>query len=163
MKSNLESLESLKFSHFNKDGLPQMVDVGNKADTHRLAIARCSIKMKKETIELIKNKGIKKGDVLSVAQVAGILGAKKTSDIIPMTHNIFLTAVNLKFEVLADEIIIESEVKTFGKTGVEIEALTSVAIAGLTIYDMCKSVDKDMTITNVQLIKKLGGKSGDKK
>ncbi|NLX62240.1 MAG: cyclic pyranopterin monophosphate synthase MoaC, partial [Tissierellia bacterium] len=118
------------------------------------------IRMKKETIALIKEGLIEKGDVLSVAQVAGIMASKRTSDLIPMCHNIFLTGTNIKFNILEDAIEIKAEVKTVGKTGVEMEALTAVSLAALTIYDMCKAVDKGMVIEEIKLMEKYGGKSG---
>ncbi len=154
-------MEENKLTHFNENGRSRMVDVSEKADTERVAIAKGSILMKPETIELIKEGKMKKGDVLSVAQVGGIMGAKKTSDIIPMCHNIFLTGCNIEFEIKENEIIIEATSKTYGKTGVEMEALSAVSICALTIYDMCKAVDKEMKITNIRLVKKTGGKSGD--
>ena len=138
-----------------------MVNVGDKDETKRTAIARGTIKMKKETVDLIKDGLIKKGDVLSVAQVGGIMGVKRTSDLIPMCHNIFITGSDIKFNVLEEEIEIEATVSTLGKTGVEMEALTAVMTTALTIYDMCKAVDKDMVVDNVRLVKKTGGKSGD--
>lgn len=150
----------MEFTHFNENGRAYMVEVTDKKDTKRLAIAKGKIKMKKETIKKIKEGLIKKGDVLSVAQVAGIMGSKKTSEIIPMCHNIFLTGLDINFKILENEIEIESVVKTYGKTGVEMEALTAVSVAALTIYDMCKSVDKEMVISDIRLIKKVGGKSG---
>jgi cyclic pyranopterin phosphate synthase len=150
----------MAFTHFNENGRAYMVEVTDKSDTYRVAVARGEIVMKPSTIEAIQNSGIKKGDVLNVAQVAGIMGAKKTSDVIPMCHPLMLTGVNLNFEVLEDRIIIEGTVKTHGKTGVEMEALTAVSVAGLTIYDMCKAIDKDMVIGSVRLIEKTGGKSG---
>jgi len=150
----------MNFTHFNEDGRAHMVEVSEKLDTKRVAIARGSIKMKRETVELIQQGLIRKGDVLSVAQVGGIMGAKKTSDLIPMCHNIFISGANVRFNITEEGIDIEGEVKTIGKTGVEMEALTAVSMAALTIYDMCKAVDKDMVIENVRLIKKTGGKSG---
>ena len=150
----------MKFTHFNESGRAHMVEVGAKDDTKRAAIARGRIVMKEETLEMIKAGLIKKGDVLSVAQIAGIMGAKKTSDLIPMCHNIFLTGADLRFNLLKNAVEVEAEVKTTGKTGVEMEALTAVSLACLTIYDMCKGVDKDMIIEDVKLIKKTGGKSG---
>ena len=150
----------MEFTHFNESGRAHMVEVGAKDDTKRAAIARGRIVMKKETLEMIKTGLIKKGDVLSVAQIAGIMGAKKTSDLIPMCHNIFLTGADLRFNLLEDSVEIEAEVKTTGKTGVEMEALTAVSLACLTIYDMCKGVDKDMVIEDIKLIKKTGGKTG---
>ncbi|WP_347709080.1 cyclic pyranopterin monophosphate synthase MoaC [Clostridium sp. C8-1-8] len=151
----------MEFSHFNEEGRAHMVNVSDKIDTKRVAVARGTIKMKKETIRLIKEGLIKKGDVLSVSQVGGIMGAKKTWELIPMCHNILLTGSDISFEVKEEEIEIEATVTTIGKTGVEMEALTAVNIAALTIYDMCKAVDKDMVITDVRLIKKTGGKSGE--
>lgn len=150
----------MEFTHFNEKGRAHMVEVGEKEDTKRIAKARGKIKMKKETVDAIKNGMIKKGDVLSVSQIGGIMGAKKTSDIIPMCHNIFLTGADINFKINENEIEIESKVKTTGKTGVEMEALMAVNIAAMTIYDMCKAIDKDMTITDVRLIEKTGGKSG---
>lgn len=150
----------MEFTHFNENGRAHMVNVSGKDDTERIAVARGKIKMKKETIEKIKEGLIKKGDVLSVAQVAGIMGGKKCSDIIPMCHNIFISGLDIRFNILGDEIEIESEARTIGKTGVEMEAISAVTIAAMTIYDMCKSVDKDMVIHDIRLIKKSGGKSG---
>ncbi len=149
------------FTHFNQEGRAHMVEVGDKDITKRTAVATGRIRMKPETIEMIKQGQMKKGDVLAVSQVAGIMGAKKTSDIIPMCHNIFLTGANIRFNIQEDYIELEAEVKTTGKTGVEMEALTAASIACLTIYDMCKAVDKDMIIEDIKLIKKTGGKSGD--
>lgn len=151
----------MDFTHFNEEGRAHMVNVGEKGDTKRLAIARGKITMKLETVEKIRQGLIKKGDVLSVAQVGGIMAAKKTSDLIPMCHNIFLTGSDIRFNILNDGIEVEAEVSTFGKTGVEMEALTAVSLACLTIYDMCKAIDKKMLIEDIRLIKKTGGKSGD--
>lgn len=151
----------MEFTHFNSDGRAYMVEVTDKDETKRVAIAEGFISMNEETLEKLTEGRIKKGDVLSVAQVAGIMGVKKTSELIPMCHNIFLTGANIEFRVEENGVYIKSEVKTVGKTGVEIEALTGVSIAALTIYDMCKSVDKGMTIEYVRLLKKTGGKSGD--
>ena len=150
----------MELTHFNEDGRAHMVEVGEKEDTKRRAIARGRIRMKGETLEKIKEGTVKKGDVLSVAQIAGIMGSKKTSDLIPMCHNILLTGANIKFNITSDAIEVEAEVKTTGKTGVEMEALTAVSVTCLTIYDMCKSIDKDMVIEDIKLIKKTGGKSG---
>lgn len=138
-----------------------MVDVGSKDDTNREATASARIKMKKETIAMIRDGQMKKGDVLSVAQVGGIMGAKRTSDIIPMCHNIFISGVDIDFKLHEDEIEILAAAKTRGKTGIEMEALTAVSVAALTIYDMCKAVDKEMVISDIMLIKKTGGKSGN--
>lgn len=151
----------MELTHFNEHGKAKMVDVSEKSDTKRTAIAKGSIKMNPKTIEVIKQGKIKKGDVLSVAQIGGIMGAKKTWDLIPMCHNIFLSGSDINFNILEDEIEIEATVSTIGKTGVEMEALTAVSIAALTIYDMCKAIDKDMVINNIRLIKKVGGKSGE--
>ncbi|WP_315068042.1 cyclic pyranopterin monophosphate synthase MoaC [uncultured Clostridium sp.] len=151
----------MEFTHFNEKGRAHMVNVSEKDETKRVAIARGLIKMKKETVDLIKDGLIKKGDVLSVAQIGGIMGIKKTSDLIPMCHNIFITGSDINFNIGEEEIEIEATVSTVGKTGVEMEALTAVTTAALTIYDMCKAVDKDMVMENVRLIKKTGGKSGE--
>ena len=155
-------MKETKFNHFNEKGRARMVDVGGKKDTERIAIAQGEVAMQMETLKLIKESKITKGDVFAVAQIAGILSAKKTSQIIPMCHPLMLTSINLDFKIneKANKIIIKSTVKTIGKTGVEMEALTAVAIAALTIYDMCKAVDKGMTIENIKLIEKSGGKSG---
>lgn len=149
----------MEFTHFNEYGKAKMVDVSEKNETKRVAIAKGSIKMNPKTIEMIKNNQMKKGDVLSVAQIGGITGAKKTWDIIPMCHNIFLTGSDIKFNILEDEIEVEATVSTVGKTGVEMEALTAASVAMLTIYDMCKAVDKEMVIGNIRVMKKIGGKS----
>lgn len=150
------------FTHFNESGRAKMVDVGAKDDTKRVAKASCYIEMKKETLDAILEGQIKKGDVLSVAQVGGIMGSKKTSEIIPMCHNIFLTGCDIDFEIDRDKnrIYIIAESKTTGKTGVEMEALTAASIAALTIYDMCKAIDREMIIGDVKLLEKQGGKSG---
>lgn len=147
-------------THFNEKGLARMVEVSSKEATHRVAVARGSICMKPETIVAVKNASIKKGDVIQVAQIGGIMGAKRTSELIPMCHPLMLTGVDLNFDVLASEIVIESVVQTVGVTGVEMEALTAVTIAALTIYDMCKAIDKEMVIGEIRLIEKTGGKSG---
>ncbi|MFQ9311577.1 MAG: cyclic pyranopterin monophosphate synthase MoaC [Paraclostridium sordellii] len=151
----------MEFTHFNEYGKAKMVDVSEKNETKRVAIAKGSIKINPKTIEMIKNNQMKKGDVLSVAQIGGITGAKKTWDIIPMCHNIFLTGSDIKFNILEDEIEVEATVSTVGKTGVEMEALTAASVAMLTIYDMCKAVDKEMVIGNIRVMKKIGGKSGE--
>lgn len=151
----------MKFTHFNEEGRAKMVEVTDKNETKRIAIAEGFIKMNKETLNRLKEGTIKKGDVLSVAQIGGIMGIKKTSELIPMCHNIFLTGADINFKVVENGVYIKSEVQTFGKTGVEIEALTGVSIAALTIYDMCKSVDKGMEIEYIRLLKKTGGKSGN--
>lgn len=151
----------MEFTHFNKNGRAHMVEVGDKEVTKRIATASGKIIMKKETLDRIKEGQIKKGDVLSVSEIAGIMGAKQTSNLIPMCHNIFLSGANIDFNFIEDGVQVQATVKTEGKTGVEMEALTAVSIACLTIYDMCKAIDKDMIINDIKLIKKSGGKSGD--
>jgi len=155
-------MKEKKLTHFNREGRAQMVDVGNKEDAQRVAIAEGTVLMQPETLNMIKDNKIAKGDVLGVAQVAGIMAAKKTSEIIPMCHPLMLSGVEINFTINENEnkIIIQSKVKTVGKTGVEMEALTAVAAAGLTIYDMCKAVDRGMTIESIYLLEKSGGKSG---
>lgn len=152
----------MNFTHFNEKGKAKMVDVGEKQSTRRVAIARGDIVMKRQTLIKIKEGQMKKGDVLAVAQVAGIMGAKKTSDLIPMCHNILITGSDINFEIdeLKNTIHIEVQVTTIGQTGVEMEALSAVSTAALTIYDMCKAVDKGMVIENIRLMEKTGGNSG---
>lgn len=149
-------------THFNKQGRPKMVDVSEKDVTHRVAIARGKISMKTETLNKIVSGDMKKGDVLSTAQIGGIMGGKMTSSIIPMCHNIMINGLNINFEIdeKNNSIIIESTAKTDSKTGIEMEALTAVSIAALTIYDMCKAIDRSMEISDIKLIEKSGGKSG---
>jgi cyclic pyranopterin phosphate synthase len=139
-----------------------MVDVTAKNETVRVAVARGEVQMRPETLQAIKDGGIAKGDVLAVAQVAGILAAKQTGSLIPMCHPLFITGADISFllDEAASKVEIQATVKTTGKTGVEMEALTAVSVAGLTIYDMCKAIDKGMVIDNVRLIEKTGGKSG---
>ena len=150
-------------THINDKGYSKMVDISGKDDTTRKAIATCKIYMNKETIQRIKFGGIKKGDVLSVAQVAGIMGAKNTPINIPMCHQINLVGCDLEFNIDEEKNYIQvfATTKSVGKTGVEMEALSSVSIAALTIYDMCKAIDKSMVISEIKLIEKTGGKSGD--
>jgi cyclic pyranopterin phosphate synthase len=152
----------MDFTHVNEQGRARMVDVSAKDDSERVAIARAVISMQPETLALIKSGGIKKGDVLAVAQVAGIMGAKQTSSLVPMCHPLMLTSVDLNFEIDNDNscIIITSVVKTTGKTGVEMEAITGAAVAAITIYDMAKAVDRWMEISEIKLLEKWGGKSG---
>lgn len=149
-------------THLGKHGRAKMVDVSEKKITAREAVAKGLIKMEKETLDLIKTCGVKKGDVLAVAQVAGIMGAKKTCDIIPMCHPIQIAGVDIDFKIDEKNSTIEilATTKTMDRTGIEMEALTAVAIAALTIYDMCKSVDRTMEIKEIKLVKKTGGKSG---
>ena len=152
-----------RLTHIDESGKASMVDVGWKPDTERVAVARGAITMQPETLELIKTNNFKKGDVLGVARVAGIMGAKNTSQLIPLCHPLPLTQVAVDFELDDDNsaVNITATAKTTGKTGVEMEALTAVSVAALTIYDMCKSVDRAMRIEGVRLVKKTGGKSGD--
>jgi len=149
------------FTHLNENGRAKMVDVSAKPDTLRTAVAGGVIHMTPEMIQQVREHGIKKGDVLAVAQVAGIMAAKKTSDLIPMCHPIMISGVDLDFAVRDTEIEAIATVRTTGPTGVEMEALTAVSTALLTIYDMCKALDKGMVIENIHLVSKTGGKSGD--
>lgn len=151
-----------ELTHINDQGRAKMVDVSGKADTERIGVASGRIQMKPETLELITGQKIKKGDVLAVAQVAGIMAAKKTWETIPMCHPLLLTGVDIRFEIHQEtsEIEIVASVKTTGKTGIEMEALNAVSAALLTIYDMCKAVDRGMVIREIMLIEKDGGKSG---
>lgn len=152
----------IRLTHFNDQGRARMVDVSDKPVTVRIAIAEGRVTMAPETLRRIQERSIAKGDVLAVAQIAGIQAAKKTSDWIPMCHPLPLTGVNIEFEDNGiDTLTIRAEVKTTGKTGVEMEALTAVSAAALTVYDMCKALQKDMVISQVQLLIKTGGKSGD--
>ncbi|SMC76184.1 cyclic pyranopterin monophosphate synthase MoaC [Sporomusa malonica] len=153
----------MELTHFNNSGKARMVDVTVKDETKREAVAEGRITMKQSTLSLVKQGAMGKGDVLGVAQVAGVMGAKRTWDLIPMCHPLLLTGVNLEFAIddIANAVEIRAVVKTTGKTGVEMEALTAVSVAALTIYDMCKAVDKGMTIEYVRLRAKSGGKSGD--
>jgi cyclic pyranopterin phosphate synthase len=151
-----------ELTHFDRAGNARMVDVSAKDETARVAVAGGSIVMRQATLELIMAGGIKKGDVLSVARLAGIMGAKRTADLIPLCHPIALSAVavELTCDPARNAVDITATCKVAGRTGVEMEALTAVAVAALTVYDMCKAVDRGMTITEVCLIKKSGGKSG---
>ena len=151
----------MDFSHINEQGRAHMVDVTDKSETFRTASASCTVSVSKSTMELIKSGGIKKGDVLSVAQVAGIMAAKHTPDIIPMCHPLSLTSADIGFTLTDTEIHITSEVKCKGVTGVEMEALTAVSAAALTVYDMCKAVQRDIVISDIMLLHKSGGKSGE--
>lgn len=151
-----------KLTHLNEKGRAKMVDVSNKDVTERFAKAKACVKLNEETFNLILNQGIKKGDVLSVSQVAGIMASKNTSSIIPMCHPIMLTGADIDFILHKEsfEIEIIAKTKCTEKTGVEMEALTAVSIAALTIYDMCKAVQRDIEITDIKLLEKTGGKSG---
>jgi cyclic pyranopterin phosphate synthase len=152
-----------KLSHIDDQGKARMVDVGSKDVTDRVAVAGAEIHMEQSTLELVQSGGFDKGDVLGVARVAGVMAAKKTSDLIPLCHPLALTQVLVEFENLepATGLLVRSTVKTSGKTGVEMEALTAASVAALTVYDMCKAVDRSMTIDKVRLLRKSGGKSGD--
>lgn len=151
-----------KLSHFDKEGRARMVDVGAKPITEREAVASGRVIMKPETLRRIKDKEIEKGDVFAVARVAGIMAAKKTSDLIPMCHPLTIENVEIEFQenMEKSEVIIHTKVKYTGKTGVEMEALVATATAALTIYDMCKAVDRGMILSEIKLLKKSGGKSG---
>ena len=152
-----------KFTHFDNSGNARMVDVSEKNKTERVAIAVSKIKVSKETLELIKEGKIGKGDVLGVARVAGIMASKQTSNLIPMCHPLMISSCNIDFEINDEEksIEIKATVKIVDKTGVEMEALTAATISALTIYDMCKAIDKRMVIECTHLLKKTGGKSGE--
>ena len=150
----------MEFSHINEQGRARMVDVTEKESTFREAIAEGTVIVNPDTMALIKSGGIKKGDVLAVAQVAGIMAAKKTSDIIPMCHPLMLSGVDINFELSDTEISIRAAVKCKGSTGVEMEALSAVSAAALTVYDMCKAVQRDIEIQNIRLHYKSGGNSG---
>jgi cyclic pyranopterin phosphate synthase len=150
-------------THFNKDGKAIMVDVTEKKETERVAIAKGTITTNLETYKKIKEGTIQKGDVLGIARVAGIMAAKKTSELIPMCHPLFITGAEINFDFKDEDLTIETtaKIKIFGKTGVEMEALTAVSTSLLTIYDMCKAMDKSMVINNIRVCKKTGGKSGE--
>ena len=152
-----------KLTHFDNSGNARMVDVSEKNETARVAVAVSKIKVSRETLELIENGKIGKGDVLGVARIAGIMASKQTSNLIPMCHPLMITSCNVDFEINKEESSIEitATVKIVDKTGVEMEALTAATVSALTIYDMCKAVDKRMMISNIHLIEKTGGKSGD--
>ncbi|MBQ8831102.1 MAG: cyclic pyranopterin monophosphate synthase MoaC [Oscillospiraceae bacterium] len=151
------------FTHFNEEGRAKMVDVGEKPQSHRTAVAAARVLVNPDTFALIKSGGMKKGDVLTVAQVAGIMGAKKTPDIIPMCHPVMINGIDMNLS-LNEELCcveIEASVSCGGKTGVEMEALSAVSTAALTVYDMCKAVQKDIVISDIRLISKTGGVHGD--
>ena len=152
-----------KLTHLDEHGQARMVDVGHKPDTERIAIARGEVHMLKSTLELIRAGHIKKGDVLTIAQIAGITASKRTSDLIPLCHPLPLTKVDvdLALDDAIPGIVITATAKTIGKTGVEMEALTAVSVAALTVYDMAKAAEKTMRIQNIRLIEKHGGQSGD--
>ena len=151
-----------KLTHFDAGGAARMVDVSAKAETKRIAVATANIGMKSETLRMILDGDMKKGDVLAVARLAGIMGAKRTAELIPLCHPLSLASVSLELQAVAEPpaVQIVATCKTTGRTGVEMEALTAVSVAALTIYDMCKAVDRGMLIGDIRLVKKIGGKSG---
>lgn len=151
-----------ELTHFDDQGRAVMVDVGAKAETHRLAVATGAIRMQPQTLERIRAGESKKGDVLGVARIAGIMGAKRTAELIPLCHPIALTRVSIDFELDAEahRIVCTATAETVGRTGVEMEALTAASVALLTIYDMCKAMDRGMVIERICLLEKMGGKSG---
>ncbi len=150
-------------THFDATGQAHMVDVGAKQDTHRIAVAAGTIRMKPETLALIQSGNAKKGDVIGIARIAAIMASKRTSDLVPLCHPLPITRVAVDFETdaAANSVHCRAQVETIGKTGVEMEALTAVQVGLLTIYDMCKAVDRGMVMTNVRVLEKHGGKSGD--
>jgi cyclic pyranopterin monophosphate synthase len=159
----LPDLAQGTLTHFDQSGQAHMVDVGAKADSHRIAVAGGSIRMQPETLKQIQSGNAKKGDVLGIARVAAIMAAKRTGDLIPLCHPIALTRVTVDFDCSEKDssVSCRAQVETVGKTGVEMEALTAVQIGLLTIYDMCKAVDRGMVITDIRVVEKRGGKSGD--
>jgi len=148
-------------THFDEDGKARMVDVGEKPATHRVAVAAARLAASPATIAVIRDGSATKGDVLGVARVAGIMGAKRTSDLIPLCHPIMLTKVGIRFDLTETTVEIEATAETRGPTGVEMEALTAASVAALTVYDMVKAIDRGMTIESVRLVRKSGGRSGD--
>ncbi len=161
-RNEVQKISMTKFSHFDEKGKARMIDVTAKERSVRKAVARGKVLMKKKTLSLIERGEIPKGDVFVVAKIAGIMAAKKTSEMIPMCHPLELTGIDIRFTKDADlgEITIEATVQTVGRTGVEMEAMTAVSVAALTIYDMCKSADKNIVLSDIKLITKHGGKSG---
>ena len=151
------------FTHFNENGRARMVDVSDKAETARTAVAFGRVLVNAETFALIRSGGMKKGDVLGCAQIGGIMGAKRTSELIPMCHNVPLSGVNIDFSMNEADLAVEitATAKCSGQTGVEMEALTAVSVAALTVYDMCKAVQRDIVIDRICLLRKSGGNSGD--
>ena len=151
------------FTHFDESGRARMVDVGDKDITKRTAVASGRVLVNPDTFELIRSGGMKKGDVMATAQIAGIMGAKRTPDLIPMCHPLFLSGIRLDLSLNEEDHAVEirAEVSCQGRTGVEMEALTAVSTAALTVYDMCKAVQRDMEITDIRLVQKTGGVHGD--
>jgi cyclic pyranopterin phosphate synthase len=163
MTMTASSTQSSPLSHFDAGGQAHMVDVGAKDATHRIAVAAGTIRMQPATLELVHSGTAKKGDVLGIARIAAIMGAKRTSDLVPLCHPLAITRVAVDFEIdeAANSVHCRAQVETRGKTGVEMEALTAVQVALLTIYDMCKAADRGMVMTNIRVLEKHGGKSGD--
>ena len=151
-----------KLSHTDKEGKANMVDVGHKPDQERLARAEGKIKLSVETVKLIRENQMKKGDVLTIAEIAGIQGAKKTSELIPLCHPLQITKIEVKATLVEDGVEVRSLAKCFGKTGIEMEALTAVNVALLTVYDMCKAVDKEMVMGEIRLVEKVKKEKGKK-
>ncbi len=147
-------------THLDADGAAIMVDIAGKAETERRATAACLVAMRPETLTLIASGEVPKGDVLAAARIAGIMAAKRTSDLIPLCHPLALSSVSVALDAVADGIVVRAEVATTGRTGVEMEALTAASVAALTIYDMCKAVDRAMRIENLRVVEKSGGRSG---
>lgn len=162
-KQDIQQPDNPVLTHFDAAGQAHMVDIGDKQETRRVAIAEGSIRMRPETLAIIESGSAKKGDVLGVARIAALMAAKRTSDLIPLCHPIAVThmAVNFKIDAAKSSVLCVVEVESCGKTGVEMEALTAVQIGLLTIYDMCKAVDRGMVMTDVRVLEKHGGKSGD--
>ena len=151
----------MELTHFNEEGRAKMVDVSEKSTTVRQATAMARVRMQESTLELIRQGGMKKGDVLAVAQVAGIMAAKQTAQMIPMCHPLALSGVDISFRFEENALVLRATVRCTGQTGVEMEAVHAASVAALTVYDMCKAVQKDMEITDLRLLQKSGGKSGD--
>lgn len=162
-KSSTGSTAGDSLTHFDESGQAHMVDVGGKEETHRVAVAKGKIRMQAATLDMITQGNAKKGDVLGIARIAAIMGAKRTSDLIPLCHPLALTRVAVNFDIFASERSVEctAQVETRGSTGVEMEALTAVQIALLTIYDMCKAIDRGMVMSDIRVLEKRGGKSGE--
>ncbi len=152
-----------KLSHFDENGASRMVDVGEKSATRRVARASATVSMRPETLRLVVDKKVQKGDVFEVARLAGIMAAKRTHDLIPLCHPLPIESVKVDFEVVGNIIQITTEASVTAKTGVEMEALTAAAVAALTVYDMCKAADKGMIVSDIKLLEKTGGKSGSYK
>lgn len=150
-----------KLTHIDDKGDTKMVDVGGKPQSLRTAVAKGHVTAQPVTLNLIAEQQMKKGNVLEVARLAGFMAAKRTSDLIPLCHPLNLTSIRVDVSIENERIEIEAEIQTIGRTGVEMEALTAVSVAGLTVYDMCKAVDKEMSISDIRLVKKTGGTSGD--